>query len=326
MQEQINGGTTMLKSVFVTNHHGERYELPLSSPDASGFLIKNISGIGPIKTSINTSSGALSPGEFFNSSKIQKRNIVLDIDYYDQGGIIEDQRLLLYKMFEVNTPVDVEFYTDRSRVVAHGYIESHEPTMFSEACGASISIVCTDPYLYALFETEFSMSDIIRTFKFSFFNPDPQQYTEDDPPVPIMEPTLMMGYYDKQSLKRLYNPGNASDTGLIIYVDINENLLSDFTFVNLTNNKRFALDDSVLDKVLPDGVQIGDRFIINSIRGNKSITVRRGAFEYNILPAKEYGCDWLTLDSGMNEVMYYCNGGDNTANVILKYTPAYLGV
>lgn len=316
----------MLKSVFVTNHHGEKYELPLSRPDSSGFLIKKITGFGPVKTSVNTSSGALSPGEFFNSSKIQMRNIVIDLDYYDQGGLIEDQRLLAYKIFEVDTEIDIEFLTDRAHVTAHGCVESHEPSMFSSTCGSSISIVCPDPYLYALANKEFSMSDLIKTFQFPFFNPDPQRYDESDPPKPITESTIIMGYYDTQSIKRLYNPGNASGIGINIKVIVKSNGLTGFTFSNSTNGKTITLDDDTLNRLLPNGVQPGDEITISSLRGKKSITVRRGLSVYNVLPAKVYTSDWVTLDSGENQISYWCNGGENTAEVILYYTPAYMGV
>ena len=337
----------MLKSVFVINHHDERYELPLSNFEESGFLIKDISGMGPIATSINTSSGALSPGEFFNSSKIQPRNIVLNLLYYPDSGLIENQRRLGYKIFEVNTPIDIEFYTDKAHVVAHGYVETHEPVFFSEMCETSISIVCPDPFLYSRNEKIFSMSNLVRTFKFylsprtkppenvvtdaAFKNPDPY-----DPPYnldpdhggdPRMDNTLMMGYYDRSSIKKLYNEGNASDIGMIIRVVVSADGLTGFTFCNLTNGKRIEFDDDVMAQIVPDGGLLpGDELIISSKRGDKHILVRRSGNVYNVLPAKVYSSDWVTLDSGENELYYYCNGGDNTADVSVIYTPAFLGV
>ena len=320
----------MLKSVFVTNHHGERYELPLSNPDASGFLIKNISGMGPVKTSINTSSGALSPGEFFNSSKIEKRNIVIDLDYYPDSGLIENQRLQSYRLFEVNTPVDIEFLTDKNHVVAHGYVESNEPTIFSQNCGTSISIVCPDPYLYSKSDKRFSMSNLVRAFKFQFKNPDPYNPPYDLDEDPRMEPTLMMGYYDKNSIKSLYNEGNASNIGVLMRIVVGSAGLSNFVFGNISNGKTFTLNDDVVDNIVPDGILEHDEILVNSTRGHKSIILRRrendSYKEYNILPAKEYNSDWLTIDAGENNIYYYCNGGNDTADVSLTYTPAFLGV
>ena len=321
----------MLKSVFVTNHHGERYELPLFTPEDSGFLIKNITGFGPVKTSINTSSGALSPGEFFNSSKIEKRNIVIDLDYYPDSGLIENQRLEGYQIFEVNTPVDIEFITDKNHVITHGWVESHEPTMFSEACGTSISIICPDPFLYSTIEKQVSLSDLVRTFKFSFKNPDPYDPPYDLTTDPRMEPTLKMGYYDNTSSKTLNNSGNASGVGTLIKVTVGVAGLSDFSFTNQTSNQTFRLDDGVINSIVPSGILIHDQIFINSNRGQKSVILQRGTrstgyTQYNILPAKVFDSDWITLDTGKNLVYYYCNGGNNTADVSITYTPAFMGV
>lgn len=327
----------MLKSVFVTNHHGERYELPLSDYESSGYIIKNITGMGPIKTSINTSSGALSPGEFFNSSKIEKRNLVLDFDYLDDGGLIEDKRLNLYNIFEVNTPIDIEFYTDRTHVVAHGYVESHEPTYFSENCGVSVSILCPDPFLYSLSESTFSMSDLIKNFHFTFFNPDPPGETkeiEDDTydgvyysgthEVPAS--TLLMGYYDTNSIKKLYNPGNASGIGMEIHILVQDQSIHNFIFGNQTRNEAIRLDDQMLNAIVPGGVQFDDEIVISSIRGEKSISLYRLNQVINILPSKVFKSDWVYLDAGENKLYYSCDEGSSGANVELRYTAGYLGV
>lgn len=326
----------MLKSVFVTNHHGERYELPLSNPDASGFLIKNISGMGPIKTSINSSSGALSPGEFFNSSKIEKRNIVIDLIYYPDSGMIEDQRLLAYKIFEVNTPIDIEFYTDRGHVIAHGYVESHEPVIFSNQCETSVSILCLDPFLYALGETVFSMSDLVKNFHFTFFNPDPPGQTKTinnayydtayfNTSTTVPKETLIMGYYDTNSVKTLHNKGNASGIGMEIHVHVKGETLTNFIFGNQTRSEYIKLDDAVLETSV-NGLQLNDEVIISSIRGKKSINIMRNNQLISILPAKVFNSDWVYLDSGDNKVYYSCDEGNATADVEVRYTAGYLGV
>jgi len=327
----------MLKTVIVTNHHGERYELPLSNPEESGFLIKNITGMGPVNTSINTSSGALSPGEFFNSSKIQKRNIVIDLIYYPEGQTVEELRLLAYRMFEVNTPIDVEFYTDHMAVVAHGYVESQEPTIFAEQCEVSISILCPDPFLYALGETQYSMSDLLKNFTFSFFNPDPLGETktiEDtyydgvyyDESTSVPDSTLVFGTYDTSAMKTIHNKGNISGVGLDIEIVIKDSGLSNFIFGNYTRDEMLKLDDDMLGAIVPNGLQNGDVITISSVRGKKSLIFKRLNQILNILPAKVYNSDWIYLDSGDNDVYYSCDAGSETIDVTLRYTEGYAGV
>ena len=43
----------MIKSVTITNHLDESIKLDLFNPEESGFIIKNIEGLGPVKANIN---------------------------------------------------------------------------------------------------------------------------------------------------------------------------------------------------------------------------------------------------------------------------------
>lgn len=72
----------MIKSVTVTNYLGDSIKLDLTRPDASGFIIKSIEGLGPAKASINTSDISTNDGGIFNSSRLDKRNIVFDLEFF----------------------------------------------------------------------------------------------------------------------------------------------------------------------------------------------------------------------------------------------------
>lgn len=42
----------MIKSVTVVNHLGESLKLDLASPEKSGFIVKSIEGLGPVKATV----------------------------------------------------------------------------------------------------------------------------------------------------------------------------------------------------------------------------------------------------------------------------------
>ena len=42
----------MIKSVTVVNHLGESLKLDLASPEKSGFIVKSIEGLGPVKATL----------------------------------------------------------------------------------------------------------------------------------------------------------------------------------------------------------------------------------------------------------------------------------
>ena len=52
----------MIKSVTVVNHLGESLKLDLASPEKSGFIVKSIEGLGPVKATVNTTKMSTTDG------------------------------------------------------------------------------------------------------------------------------------------------------------------------------------------------------------------------------------------------------------------------
>ena len=60
----------MIKSVTITNHLDESIKLDLFNPEESGFIIKNIEGLGPVKANINFKELATNDGSIDNSTRL----------------------------------------------------------------------------------------------------------------------------------------------------------------------------------------------------------------------------------------------------------------
>ena len=142
----------MIKSLKVTNHLGESLVLELMRPEKSGLIVREISGLGPSKATINTSDVATMDGSVYNSSRRENRNIVLDLMMYP-FPTIEDSRLLTYRYFPIKKQVRLEIETDNLNVHTYGYVESNEPDIFSEEESTQISIICPDPNFYDVVKT-----------------------------------------------------------------------------------------------------------------------------------------------------------------------------
>ena len=68
----------MIRSVTVENYLGDSITLELMRPEKSGFIVKNIEGLGPAKANINTTDISTNDGSIFNSSRLTQRNITMD--------------------------------------------------------------------------------------------------------------------------------------------------------------------------------------------------------------------------------------------------------
>lgn len=66
----------MIHSFAITNYLGDRIKLDLREPEVSGFLIKSVTGLGPVKATVNTTEVVTNDGSMFNSARLSQRNIV----------------------------------------------------------------------------------------------------------------------------------------------------------------------------------------------------------------------------------------------------------
>ena len=73
----------MIHSFAITNYLGDRIKLDLREPEVSGFLIKSVIGLGPVKATVNTTEVVTNDGSMFNSARLSQRNIVFQIVFVD---------------------------------------------------------------------------------------------------------------------------------------------------------------------------------------------------------------------------------------------------
>ena len=110
---------------------------------SGSFSILRVDGLNPPPATINTSTGGTLNGTFFNSSRLEQRNIVITISPH---GDIETVRQKLYNLFPVNSEVQIRFKNANRDVTATGYIESFEGSLCDFPQTFTISIICPRPF------------------------------------------------------------------------------------------------------------------------------------------------------------------------------------
>ena len=108
----------MIHSFAITNYLGDRIKLDLREPEVSGFLIKSVTSLGPVKATVNTTEVVTNDGSMFNSARLSQRNIVFQIVFVDTvyGETIEDVRQKSYKYFPAKKNVEIIIETDNRYV------------------------------------------------------------------------------------------------------------------------------------------------------------------------------------------------------------------
>ena len=139
-------------TVFKKPDKSDAFTMVLTDPtnvtDKTGFAIDNIEGLGPVKADINTTEMVID-GDLFNSARVGKRNIVLELIFYSESGSgIESTRQYSYQLFPMKKQVYIEIEEDNRTVWTCGYVEGNEPLIFSPDCKTQVSIICPDPRWY----------------------------------------------------------------------------------------------------------------------------------------------------------------------------------
>lgn len=307
----------MIYSIVVTNYLGDRIKLELGKPDVSGFLIKSITGLGPAKANVNTTEVSTNDGSLFNSARLSQRNIVLDMVFINTvyGESIEDLRQKSYKYFPLKKSVELTIETDNRYVKTTGYVESNEPNIFSSQEGTQISIICPDPYFYSAGEdgnnvTNFYSIDTM--FEFPFSNES------------LDEPLLVFGEIQIKTEGVITYHGD-SEIGVMIYI----HAIGPATNINIYNTETrevMRINTEKISSLTGKGIVASDDIVINTAKGEKSITLIREGVSYNILNCLDKNTDWFTLAKGDNIFAFTADSGVTNLQFRVENKVIYEGV
>lgn len=304
----------MIKSVTVINYLGESLKMELMRPEQSGFIVYSITGIGPVKASVNNTELATGDGSIFNSARLNSRNIVFDLGFLPDPSI-ESTRQKSYKYFPVKREVRLLFETDNRICECAGIVESNEPNIFSSEESTKISIICNDPNLYSAGDDSTTVtvfSGIEALFEFPFGN---DSFTEN---------LIEFGSIETNTERTIVYNGD-SEIGVIISIYA----LGDVGNIHIYNSvtrESMTIDAAKLKKITGTGIVAGDQIIISTIKNSKYIVILRNGLYTNILNVLDRDADWFQLSKGDNIFVYAADSGSSNLQFRIENQTVYEGV
>lgn len=303
----------MIKNITITNYLGESMTLDMLEPEKSGFAIKSITGLGPVKADINRTSMATMDGSNYNSARALERNIVMKLEFIGTATeSVEDVRQKSYKYFPIKKVLNFRIETDNRVCDTLGYVESNVPDMFSEKSACQISIVCPDPYFYSAESTETIFYGIEAMFEFPFEN---NSLTEN-----LIETGAIQ---NKMENFIVYN--GDSEVGITILIHAVGDV-SNISIYNTNTRESMKIDTDNLQTLTGYGLKAGDEITINTSRGNKSIYLLRDGVVTNILNCLTRGSSWFKLTKGDNVFAYVAETGSTNLQFKILNRIIYEGV
>jgi hypothetical protein len=276
----------MIKSIRVWKlpERSDMLTMELESPinidvvNKIGLAIDSIEGLGPVEADINTTEMVVD-GDLFNSARVGKRNIVLNLVFYAESGDgIETARRYSYQLFPIKKLVNFEVITDTRKFYTQGYVEKNEPLIFSNMCTTQVSIICPDPKLY-------DYTDQGRTHMVTV---DAQDISND----------LSYDY-----------PGEVA-TGCVLEFTINQDIVAPpgggALFAISCHNLIDGANQSIMVYSPTTGFKTGDILKIGSEVNNKYVTVTTiedgERVTFNALNIISQNPEWVAITPGWNRI------------------------
>lgn len=306
----------MINSITATNYLGDSIKLELARPELSGFAVKSFSGLGPAKASINMTEVSTDDGGKVNSARLNSKDMVLKLVFDDTFEDVETIRQKSYKYFPIKTDVTFLIETDNRTVSINGHIEDNEPTIFDKKNeGCTISIRCPNPHFYSAGKNgvnETVFYGIRASFEFPFENNS------------LTEPLLEFGVIMNQTENVITYTGDSKIGIKILIHAIGE--ATNITIYNTGTRERMYIDTTRLKALTGEGIIAGDTITINTMKGQKGITLLRDGQTTNILNCLNRGCSWFTLAKGDNIFAYTAESGSSNLQFRIENQIIYDGV
>lgn len=273
-------------NLIVQTQNGEILDFAKSTDK---YDILSVEGISSPDTTINTSNLYFGDGCVVNSTKVEKRNIVINLNIKKP---IEKNRIELYRFFACNANITLYWSNDTRDTYIAGFVEKFETNLFDKVQQPQISIICPQPYFISTDTDIVKFSENEELFEFPFSIEYP--------------PGVAMSEIKSQKVQSV-DVGEAV-TGIKIKISAVGGSVKNPSITNRTTGETFTVEYTMSQN---------QQLLINSTIGEKSIYLLNGSTKNNILARRKLGSKWTTCLPGQN--YFSCDAETGAENMIVEY-------
>lgn len=251
---------------------------------SDGLLIEEIEGLGPVKATLVSSSFARMDGEQYHSSRREARNIIVKINL-EPDYVVDSVQDLRQRLYD--------YFMPKSRVDMT-FWRDDEPNVFIQGYVES-------------FESPLFTKEPRVDISIMCFDPD------------FVDPlgVHVLGNSVATSVEIPIDYSGTVDTGLNLKLLVNRTLAAFTVYLRQANGLLQQMD-------LSAALVAGDVVEINTVPGQKRVTLTRAGLTTSILYAVSPQSAWISLQPGVNNLRVYATGAGVPFDLL--YYPRYGGL
>lgn len=259
--------------------------LRLPLADASrGYSVRDIEGLDPVNATLTTSTIAQDDGAQPQNARRDTRNITMKL------GLEPD-----YMMTTVQSLRSAlyDYLMPKANILMGFYVDGD---LFVTSQGQ------VESFENSMFSADPEVDISVICYNPDFFAPEAE---------------ILSSNSRADTNTNVFTYEGTSDIGVIFTLNI-DRTLSDFTFVNTTPSgirQRMSVSGSFTG---------GDIVTINTIPGQKAVTLKRGALVSSVLYYLDTTAQWISLQKGANAIGVFTASAGIPYTV--SYTPQYGGI
>lgn len=276
-----------------------QYKLKLKlTQNEENYQLVKVDGLTPPKSTITTSKIANYDGSRFKESKLDERNLVLQIKV---NGDVEKNRIRLYDFFNVGQPCRIHYRNGIRNVYCDGYCENVESDLFTQNQTIQVSIICCDPYWKNLIASKTDISQKFELFEF---------------PFALNEDGDIVEEFIENREVQVINSSESSVGVIITLTALVDGIINPIIY-NVRTAEFMKINDTL---------NSNERVIIDTNKGRKSIIKIVNGAEINVLHLLDNESKWFQLEQGINMFTYSADYYQSNLKVEFEHETTYKGV
>ena len=286
------------RSITCSNKDG--YSIVFGEHGMTPFLLVDADGCYYISNNVTISENTMSDGGAYQGSVAKIRNIVLTVR--DLTNHVYNRNLLA-QLFKSGEPGKLVFREDENERQIDYYVESINSTGQYGSRVYTISLLCPDPYFYALEDVTVYMASWVSNFEFIHeFVAGGEEF----------------GYRSAERLQNIVNQNAANGIGMTIKVTANGNVTNP-SIIHVEMNESITVGSVAK----PFNMTAGDVLTITTADNDKHVYLTHDGVTTEVNEYLTEDSVFIQLMRGDNDIGYSADAGEDNMVVEITYRLKY---